>query len=161
MTDRFLSWNNSRNTIQRNKMFIHLRPDQPMRLIKVRTGMDHTPVLTIDDGNEVIGGGDVSVRATPAKNTIGDDDADDPDRQSFQSAAKQTAAVSATSRHSTSHDSSDFALWRLPTVLAHVPVSRSHWWAGIKAGRYPQPVRLSAKCVAWRSSDIRALVQSF
>lgn len=54
----------------------------------------------------------------------------------------------------------EIALWRLPTVLAHVPVSRSGWWAGVKSGRYPKPVRLSARCVAWRASDIRALVQS-
>lgn len=41
----------------------------------------------------------------------------------------------------------DIALWRLPTVLAHVPVSRSHWWAGVAEGRYPAPVKLSKRCV--------------
>lgn len=56
---------------------------------------------------------------------------------------------------------SDIALWRLPTVLAHVPVSRSHWWAGVAEGRYPAPVKLSKRCVAWRSADIRALIASF
>lgn len=55
----------------------------------------------------------------------------------------------------------DIALWRLPTVLAHVPVSRSHWWAGVTEGRYPAPVKLSKRCVAWRSADIRALIASF
>ena len=55
----------------------------------------------------------------------------------------------------------DIALWRLPTVLAHVPVSRSHWWAGVASGRYPAPVKLSTRCVAWRSADIRALIASF
>lgn len=55
----------------------------------------------------------------------------------------------------------DIALWRLPTVLAHVPVSRSHWWAGVAEGRYPAPVRLSKRCVAWRSAEIRALIASF
>lgn len=55
----------------------------------------------------------------------------------------------------------DIALWRLPTVLAHVPVSRSHWWAGVAAGRYPKPVKLSTRCVAWRSQDIAALIASF
>lgn len=54
----------------------------------------------------------------------------------------------------------DIALWRLPTVLRHVPVSRSGWWAGVRDGRYPQPVRLSARCVAWRASDIRSLIES-
>ena len=55
----------------------------------------------------------------------------------------------------------DIVLWRLPTVLAHVPVSRSHWWAGVAEGRYPAPVKLSTRCVAWRSADIRALIASF
>ena len=55
----------------------------------------------------------------------------------------------------------DIALWRLPTVLAHVPDSRSHWWAGVAEGRYPAPVKLSKRCVAWRSADIRALIASF
>ena len=55
----------------------------------------------------------------------------------------------------------DIALWRLPTVLAHVPVSQSHWWAGVAEGRYPAPVKLSKRCVAWRSADIRALIASF
>lgn len=54
----------------------------------------------------------------------------------------------------------EIALWRLPTVLRHVPVSRSGWWAGVRDGRYPQPVRLSARCVAWRASDIRDLIES-
>ncbi|MDD2535312.1 MAG: AlpA family phage regulatory protein [Macromonas bipunctata] len=49
-------------------------------------------------------------------------------------------------------------LWRLSQVLAHVTVSRSTWFAGVKAGRYPQPVRLSNRRVAWRASDIRSFV---
>ncbi|NCS62440.1 MAG: transcriptional regulator, partial [Rhodoferax sp.] len=27
------------------------------------------------------------------------------------------------------------ALWRLPKVLELVPVSRSHWWAGVASGK--------------------------
>lgn len=49
-------------------------------------------------------------------------------------------------------------LWRLPLVLAHIPISRSSWFAGVKAGRYPKPVRLSDRRVAWRASDIRSFV---
>ena len=30
---------------------------------------------------------------------------------------------------------------RLPTVLSLIPVSRSTWWAGIRSGRFPAPVR--------------------
>ena len=49
-------------------------------------------------------------------------------------------------------------LWRLPAVLAHVPISRSGWFAGVRSGRYPKPVRLSERRVAWRASDIRSFV---
>lgn len=55
----------------------------------------------------------------------------------------------------------DAMLWRLPTVLNHVPVSRSSWFAGVKSGRYPKPVQLGARAVAWRAEDIRTLVASF
>lgn len=50
------------------------------------------------------------------------------------------------------------ALLRLPQVLALFPVSRSTWFAGVKEGRYPAGVKLSANCTAWRASDIAALL---
>ncbi len=46
---------------------------------------------------------------------------------------------------------------RLPQVLARFPVSRSTWWAGVKEGRFPKPVRLTERTSAWRRSDIDAL----
>lgn len=49
---------------------------------------------------------------------------------------------------------------RLSTLLQLIPVSKSTWWAGVKSGRYPQPVRtLGARITAWRVEDIRALIQ--
>lgn len=51
-------------------------------------------------------------------------------------------------------------LYKLPSVLKAFPVSRSAWLAGVKAGRYPAPVRLSPRSVTWRAEDIRALVAS-
>ena len=48
---------------------------------------------------------------------------------------------------------------RLSTLLQLIPVSKSTWWAGVKSGRYPQPVRtLGARITAWRVEDIRALI---
>lgn len=44
-------------------------------------------------------------------------------------------------------------------ILARFPVSRAHWWRGIKAGDYPQPVKLSKAITAWRSDEIEALFQ--
>ncbi|ABL65646.1 phage transcriptional regulator, AlpA [Chlorobium phaeobacteroides DSM 266] len=40
-----------------------------------------------------------------------------------------------------------------------VPISRAAWYAGIKEGRYPKPVKLSEKTSAWRASDIEMLVE--
>jgi len=47
---------------------------------------------------------------------------------------------------------------RLPAVLAVYPVSKTTWWAGVKSGRYPQPVKLGPKTTAWRVSDIVRLI---
>lgn len=45
-----------------------------------------------------------------------------------------------------------------PPIPAVIPVSKSTWWAGVKSGRYPQPVRtLGARITAWRVEDILAL----
>lgn len=49
---------------------------------------------------------------------------------------------------------------RLPEVLSVIPVSKSTWWAGVKSGRYPKPVKLSPGCTAWRREDILALANS-
>ncbi|MGD0231166.1 MAG: AlpA family phage regulatory protein [Syntrophorhabdales bacterium] len=51
------------------------------------------------------------------------------------------------------------ALLRVKQVLLFVPVSRSNWWAGVKSGRFPQPVKLSERVTCWRASDIRALIE--
>ncbi|MDZ7753830.1 MAG: AlpA family phage regulatory protein [Gammaproteobacteria bacterium] len=46
-----------------------------------------------------------------------------------------------------------------PPIPPIIPVSHSSWWAGVKAGRFPQPVKLGPRITAWRVEDIRALVQ--
>jgi prophage regulatory protein len=51
------------------------------------------------------------------------------------------------------------ALLRLPGVLALFPVSRSCWWQGVSAGRYPAPIRLGPHAVAWRAGDIFELIE--
>lgn len=52
-------------------------------------------------------------------------------------------------------------LLRLPAVQAIVPVSRSTWYAGIKSGIYPAPIKISARASAWKLADIQALVEQF
>jgi prophage regulatory protein len=54
-------------------------------------------------------------------------------------------------------------LVRLSAILAPrgpIPVSKSTWWAGVKAGRYPQPVKLGPRITAWRVEDIRHLADA-
>lgn len=48
---------------------------------------------------------------------------------------------------------------RLPTILAVFPVGKSTWWAGVKAGRFPTPVKLGPRTTAWRVEDIRRLIE--
>ena len=51
---------------------------------------------------------------------------------------------------------------RLPAIVAPhglIPVSKSTWWAGVKSGRYPKPVKLSTRVTAWRVEDIRAFIE--
>lgn len=50
-------------------------------------------------------------------------------------------------------------LLNLPEVLHIVGVSKSTWWAGIKAGVYPAPVHPSRGRSAWPSDVIDALVE--
>ncbi len=39
-----------------------------------------------------------------------------------------------------------------------IPVGRSTWWAGVKDGRFPKPVKLGPRITVWRAEDVRALV---
>jgi predicted DNA-binding transcriptional regulator AlpA len=48
---------------------------------------------------------------------------------------------------------------RLSQVLQIIPVSRSSWFAGIRAGKYPAQVKLGPRTSAWRVEDIRALIE--
>lgn len=54
----------------------------------------------------------------------------------------------------------DAGFLRLPDVLKLFPVSRSTWWNGIREQRYPPPIRLSRRCVAWRVIDILKLIEA-
>lgn len=39
-----------------------------------------------------------------------------------------------------------------------LPIGRSSWFAGIKAGKYPAPIKLGERTTAWKKSDILALI---
>ena len=81
------------------------------------------------------------------------------DAPGFQtSKAHHSAPVPAqkTKPKSTALPAEGFA--RLPTILANFPVSKSGWWAGVKSGRYPSPVKLGPRITAWHVEDIRKLI---
>lgn len=47
---------------------------------------------------------------------------------------------------------------RLEQVLAVFPVSPSSWYQGIKDGLYPAPMKIGPRASAWRTSDIKTLM---
>ena len=57
----------------------------------------------------------------------------------------------------------DTGFVRLSSILAPsgpIPVSKSTWWAGVKSGRYPKPIKLGPRITAWRVEDIRRLIRT-
>lgn len=60
------------------------------------------------------------------------------------------------------YDPKDDEAVRLRQVLhplGPVPMSASSWWAGVRKGIYPQPIKLGPRITAWRKSDIQAFVR--
>jgi prophage regulatory protein len=56
----------------------------------------------------------------------------------------------------------DTGFVRLKSILAPygpIPVSKSTWWAGVKSGRFPQPMKLGQRITVWRAEDIRKLFE--
>ncbi|UES52178.1 helix-turn-helix transcriptional regulator [Roseibium aggregatum] len=50
---------------------------------------------------------------------------------------------------------------RLKSIIAPngpIPVSKSTWWAGVKDGRFPKPLKLGERITVWRVEDIRELL---
>jgi len=50
--------------------------------------------------------------------------------------------------------------YRLPQLKAFLNVSSSSIWAWVKAGTFPQPIKLSANTTAWNAADIEVWCQS-
>lgn len=40
-----------------------------------------------------------------------------------------------------------------------ISMSRATWYRGIQRGKYPRPVKISDRSVAWRLSDIQELIR--
>lgn len=48
---------------------------------------------------------------------------------------------------------------RLKTVLEFIPISEAGWYAGVKEGRFPKPVKIGLRASAYRAEDIIALIK--
>jgi prophage regulatory protein len=45
-----------------------------------------------------------------------------------------------------------------PPIPALIPICASSWWAGVKSGKFPKPLKLGPRTTVWRVEDIRALL---
>ena len=53
---------------------------------------------------------------------------------------------------------SDIELWRLPQVRAKVGISRSEIYRLVSLKRFPAPIPLGERLIAWRSDEINAWI---
>jgi prophage regulatory protein len=116
------------------------------------TGADSAPAAAADDD----GGGDPDPEPERQRPQLPHTQAIAP----TSARAPERRTATATAGESPPRIDPESELWRLPAVLAHVPISRSSWFAGVKSGRYPKPIRISERRVAWRASEIRSFVAS-
>lgn len=49
-------------------------------------------------------------------------------------------------------------LLKLPEVLATVGMKKTAWYAGIRAGKYPKPIKRSPRDTVWPMSAIQKIV---
>ena len=49
-------------------------------------------------------------------------------------------------------------LYRVKHITALLSISKTAWLNGVKEGRFPRPVRLGPRSIAWRRADIEALI---
>lgn len=48
-----------------------------------------------------------------------------------------------------------------PPIPAVLNLSKSTWWAGVKSGRFPKPIKkLGSRITLWRASDIIDYIES-
>ena len=47
---------------------------------------------------------------------------------------------------------------RVSEIIKLIPIGKSTWWAGVKAGRFPQSVKLGKRTTAWRVEEILNLI---
>ena len=46
----------------------------------------------------------------------------------------------------------------IPPILPILPISKSSWWAGVKEGKYPKPIKIGKNITVWRSDEVQKLI---
>lgn len=55
-------------------------------------------------------------------------------------------------------EKSPVTLLRLPAVLARTGIPKSSWQRGVRLGRYPKPIKIGIRAVAWTNTSIDTLI---
>ena len=56
-------------------------------------------------------------------------------------------------------ENSHVTLLRKPQVLARTGIPKSSWDRGVRQGRYPKPVKIGVRAIAWTSTSINKLIE--
>lgn len=54
----------------------------------------------------------------------------------------------------------EIKLYRLRELSARIGLARSAIYQAVKDGRFPKPIRVGARAVAWRHQDVESWLQS-
>lgn len=46
-----------------------------------------------------------------------------------------------------------------PPVSGILPIGKSQFWAGVRSGKYPAPLKLGPRTTCWKLSDILLIVE--
>lgn len=41
-----------------------------------------------------------------------------------------------------------------------LPIGKTHWWEGVRQGRFPQPLKLGPRTTVWRLEDIEHIAEA-
>jgi prophage regulatory protein len=69
--------------------------------------------------------------------------------------------MNAINAETTANANPDAIFLNVDAIVHILPMSKSTWLAGVKAGKFPQPVRLTPARPVWRKSDLDFLIASF
>ncbi|MBQ7738092.1 MAG: AlpA family phage regulatory protein [Desulfovibrionaceae bacterium] len=57
-------------------------------------------------------------------------------------------------------DFTEKQLWRVADLVRILGISKATVWRWLKSGKLPEPIRLGAKVVVWKKTEIENFIQS-